>query len=155
MNDGEESSSVEVSKWEDIGITNPTLLSNLQSSTMTCPYPLPVQDKACPSIVAMNDVLISTHTGSGKTLAFLAPIAQSLMLFASNKNKGVPGASGSFPKAVIVAPGRELASQIVSVAQALFVDTGLTVSMAIGGTPYSRNVENLRKKKPVVVVGTP
>jgi len=151
----EEGSSMEVSQWEDIGITNPTLLSNLQSSTMTCPYPLPVQDKACPPIVAMNDVLISTHTGSGKTLAFLAPIAQSLMLFASNKNKGVPGASGSFPKAVIVAPGRELASQIVSVAQALFVDTGLTVSMAIGGTPYSRNVENLRKKKPDVVVGTP
>ena len=153
--DGEKGSSMEVSKWEDIGITNPTLLSNLQSSTMTCPYPLPVQDKACPPIVAMNDVLISTHTGSGKTLAFLAPIAQSLMLFASNKNKGVPGASGSFPKAVIVAPGRELASQIVSVAQALFADTGLTVSMAIGGTPYSRNVENLRKKKPDVVVGTP
>ena len=153
-NDGEDGS-MEVSQWEDIGITNPTLLSNLQSSTMTCPYPLPVQDKACPAIVAMNDVLISTHTGSGKTLAFLAPIAQSLMLFASNKNKGVPGASGSFPKAVIVAPGRELASQIVSVAQALFADTGLTVSMAIGGTPYSRNVENLRKKKPDVVVGTP
>ena len=82
-NDGEEEgSSAEVSQWEDIGITNPTLLSNLQSSTMTCPYPLPVQDKACPAIVAMNDVLISTHTGSGKTLAFLAPIAQSLMLFA-------------------------------------------------------------------------
>jgi len=151
----EDGSSMEVSQWEDIGITNPTLLSNLQSPTMTCPYPLPVQDKACPPIVAMNDVLISTHTGSGKTLAFLAPIAQSLMLFASNKKKGVPGASGSFPKAVIVAPGRELASQIVSVAQALFVDTGLTVSMAIGGTPYSRNVENLRKKKPDVVVGTP
>ena len=143
----------EISEWEDIGITNPTLLSNLQSSTMTCPYPLPVQDKACPPIVAMNDVLISTHTGSGKTLAFLAPIAQSLMINAS-ANK-TPGASGAFPKAIIVAPGRELASQIVSVAQTLFKDTGLSVSMAIGGTPYSRNVEQLRKKKPDVVVGTP
>ena len=48
-----------------------------------------------------------------------------------------------------------MSSQIVSVAQSLFVNTGLTVSLAIGGTPYSRNVDTLRKKKPTVVVGTP
>lgn len=141
------SSSVE---WEDIGITDPTLLSNLQSSQMSCLSPLPVQEKACPPILVGNDVLVSTHTGSGKTLSFLAPIAQSLLMDTNN----IKGTS-SFPKAIIVAPGRELASQIVSVGQSLFAGTDLTISLAIGGTPFSRNVENLRKRKPDIVVGTP
>ncbi|KAL9185748.1 hypothetical protein ACHAXT_003525 [Thalassiosira profunda] len=145
---GSESGADVAGKWEDIGITDPTLLSNLRS--MSCPQPLPVQDQACPPIVAGNDVLVSTHTGSGKTLAFLAPIAQSLLIDASN-NKG----PRPFPRAIVVAPGRELASQIVAVAQELFAGTGLGAALAIGGTPYSRNVERLRKKKPDVVVGTP
>jgi len=137
-------------QWQDIGITHPTLLTNLQSSTMSAPTPLTVQDKACPPIVSGNDVLISTHTGSGKTLAFLAPIAQTLLV----KTEAHVGAL-AFPQAIVVAPGRELASQIVSVAQTLFEGTGLTVALAIGGTPYGRNVEKLRKKKPDLVVGTP
>jgi len=134
-----------VNRWEDIGITDPNLLRNLRSpDALSCPCPLPVQDRACPAIVSMNDVLVSTHTGSGKTLAFLAPIAQGLLM---------EGGGGAFPRAMIVAPGRELASQIVSVARSLFAGTGLTVEMAIGGTPYSRNVERLRKTRPDVVVG--
>ncbi|KAL7434126.1 hypothetical protein ACHAXM_004300 [Skeletonema potamos] len=137
-------------EWEDIGITDATLLSNLQSSTMSCFSPLPVQEKACPPILVGNDVLVSTHTGSGKTLAFLAPIAQSLLMD-TNNIKG----SSAFPKAIIVAPGRELASQIVAVGQTLFAGTDLTISLAIGGTPFERNVENLRKRKPDIVVGTP
>ena len=138
----------DISQWEDIGITDQALLSNLRSNNkLCCPYPLAAQDRACPPIVAGNDVLLSTHTGSGKTLAFLAPIAQSLLI------NGGDGGGAAYPKAIIIAPGRELASQIVSVAQTLFADTGLTVALAIGGTPYSRNVEKIRKMKPDVVVG--
>lgn len=157
-NDGDESdgggsSNQRSSTWEDVGITHPTLLSNLQSRVMVCPAPLPVQEKACPPIVAGNDLLVSTHTGSGKTLAFLAPIAQNILINAENEED--KSSSSAFPKAIVLAPGRELASQIVSVAQTLFADTGLKVSMAIGGTPYSRNVETMRKNKPDLVVGTP
>ena len=140
------SSDSERVEWEDIGIANPQILDNLQSAEMICPFPLEVQVKACPPIIAGNDVLLSTHTGSGKTLSFLAPIAQNIMVNPSNS---------PLPKALIVAPGRELASQIVSVAQQLFQETELTVGMVIGGTSYARNVEMLRTKKPDVVVGTP
>ena len=147
-----------VNRWEDIGIADATLLRNLRSpDALSCPCPLPVQDRACPAIVSMNDVLVSTHTGSGKTLAFLAPIAQGLLMDGDDANAGGGGGgghgSGAYPRAMIVAPGRELASQIVSVARALFADTGLSVELAIGGTPYSRNVEKLRKTRPDVVVG--
>ncbi|KAL3826276.1 hypothetical protein ACHAXA_004594 [Cyclostephanos tholiformis] len=146
-----------VNRWEDIGITDPNLLRNLRSpDALSCPCPLPVQDRACPAIVSMNDVLVSTHTGSGKTLAFLAPIAQGLLMDGDDGGgRGDGVGSGAYPRAMIVAPGRELASQIVSVARTLFVDTGLSVELAIGGTPYSRNVEKLRKMRPDVLVGTP
>ncbi|KAL7533228.1 hypothetical protein ACHAWF_004408 [Thalassiosira exigua] len=132
--------------WESLGVADELLLSNLGS--MACPVPLPVQARACPPLVAGSDVLVSTPTGSGKTLAFLAPIAQTLLGDDNDRD-------GAFPKAVVVAPGRELASQIVAVARELFAGTGLSAALAIGGTPYGRNVEQIRKKKPDLVVGTP
>lgn len=133
------------SSWEDIGITNPILLQNLKS--MICNSPLPVQDTACPPIVSGNDVLVSTHTGSGKTLAFLVPLAERMLFQAGENNEGV--------KVLVIAPGRELASQIVAVARDLLKETGLTVALAIGGTPFSRNFDQIRKKKPDFIIGTP
>jgi superfamily II DNA/RNA helicase len=120
------------------------LLENLQQ--MGCETPLVVQDKACPSVVTGNDVLVGTYTGSGKTLAFLVPLIQQL-LFSTTQNNGV--------QVLIVAPGRELASQIVSVARELLEGTDITAMLAIGGTTFSRNLEQIRKRKPSILVGTP
>lgn len=143
--DNDEETTEPKSSWEEVGITNQILLQNLQD--MGCAAPLPVQDKACPSVVSGNDVLVSTHTGSGKTLAFVAPLAETLLFNTENKNSGV--------KVIIVAPGRELASQIVAVARDLLKNTGLTATLAIGGTPFGRNFEQIRKKKPDFIIGTP
>ena len=137
-----------VNDWEDIGVTDAKLLQNLRQR-MRCPQPLSVQDKASPPILSESDVLVSTHTGSGKTLAFLAPLAQRLLIDAAS------GQTEQGVKVVIVAPGRELASQIVSVARELLEGTGLKVLLTIGGTPFSRSVDSIRKKKPDIVVGTP
>jgi ATP-dependent RNA helicase DeaD len=134
-----------ISSWEDIGITHPILLKNLRS--MGCNTPLPVQDIACPPIVSGNDVLVSTHTGSGKTLSFLAPLAERILFETTNNSGGV--------KVIVIAPGRELASQIVAVARDLLNETGLTSMLAIGGTPFSRNYDQIRKKKPDILIGTP
>mmetsp|Transcript_19431 Transcript_19431/g.45972 ORF Transcript_19431/g.45972 Transcript_19431/m.45972 type:complete len:866 (+) Transcript_19431:158-2755(+) len=138
------------STWQDLGITDSVLLENLED--MGCAYPLSVQEKALPDIMAGKDVVVGTYTGSGKTLAFLTPLVQRLLNGAhgdekSGNNNGV--------RAVVVAPGRELASQIVSVARELLQGSGLTVMLAIGGTTFSRNLEQLRKRKPDIVVGTP
>jgi hypothetical protein len=138
-------------KWQDVGITHPTLLENLIQ--MKCINPLSVQVKSCPTIVCGSDVLISTFTGSGKTLAFLAPLAQRLLFSQhslSNSIKETPGV-----QAIIITPGRELASQTLAVAKDLFKGTGIQVVLAIGGTPFTRNWEQIRTKKPHVVIGTP
>ena len=130
--------------WEELGITSPQLLLNLQ--TMKCPVPLAVQDKACPSILTGNDVLVGTYTGSGKTLAFLVPLVQRLLLL-DDPSDGI--------QVLIVAPGRELASQIVSVARDLLAGTEMTTMLSIGGTTFARNLEQIRKRKPTILVGTP
>jgi hypothetical protein len=69
------------------------------------------------------------------------------------KKKG--GASSAGLSILIVAPGRELASQIASVARELVQDTTLTVQLAIGGTTFTRNWDQIRKSKPNILVGTP
>jgi primosomal protein N' len=135
---------LEPKSWTELGITSETLLENLEK--MKCARPLAVQDKTCPSVVTGNDVLVGTYTGSGKTLAFLVPLAQEL-LFYTKKCDGV--------QVLIVAPGRELASQIVSVARELLEGTDITAMLAIGGTTFSRNFEQIRKRKPSILVGTP
>ena len=154
---------VNAKSWNDLGITSTGLLENLQYD-MNCPNPLAVQEKTTPAILTGNDVLVGTYTGSGKTLAFLVPLVQRLLWNMNDdddddddfddENKGNrkndPGLA-----VLIVAPGRELASQIVSVARDLLQDTGLTVQLAIGGTTFKRNLEQLRKRKPNIVVGTP
>jgi hypothetical protein len=151
---------VNAQSWDDLGITSPILLENLQY--MNCPNPLAVQEKTTPAILTGNDVLVGTYTGSGKTLAFLVPLVQRLLWNiiddlddddddTDNGNKiNDPGLA-----VIIIAPGRELASQIVSVARDLLQDTGLKAQLAIGGTTFKRNLEQLRKRKPNIVVGTP
>ena len=129
--------------WEELGITSHQLLLNLQ--TMGCASPLAVQDKACSTILTGNDVLVGTYTGSGKTLAFLVPLVQRLLL--EDPTDGI--------QVLIVAPGRELASQIVSVARELLVGTDMSTMLAIGGTTFTRNLEQIRKRKPTIIVGTP
>lgn len=81
-------------------------------------------------------------------LAFLTPLLERL-LWNADPSKDIGLA------VLVVAPGRELASQIVSVARELLEDTGLTVQLAIGGTTFSRNLEQIRKRRSNILVGTP
>src|SRR5207248_5032078 len=62
-----------------------------------------VQTESIPSLIDGRDVVIQSPTGSGKTLAFLVPIVERFR----------PGSPG--PRALIVAPTRELAIQVESV----------------------------------------
>jgi ATP-dependent RNA helicase DDX52/ROK1 len=71
------------------------------------------------------DLLAVAPTGSGKTLAFLIPILNALLL---NRRKSAP-AERPASRAIIVAPTRELASQIVNEGRKLAIKTGLKVSL--------------------------
>jgi ATP-dependent RNA helicase DeaD len=135
--------------WEDLGITDPRLLRNL--ADMGCALPLPAQRTAVPRIGSGDtDVVIGTYTGSGKTLAVMVPLIQRLI-----SSHPFEKDSKSFVRLIVCAPGRELASQIASVTRELVQDLDLSVMLAIGGTTFSRNVEQIRRRKPDILVGTP
>eukprot|EP00339_Tiarina_fusa_P013080 CAMPEP_0117022808 /NCGR_PEP_ID=MMETSP0472-20121206/17096_1 /TAXON_ID=693140 ORGANISM="Tiarina fusus, Strain LIS" /NCGR_SAMPLE_ID=MMETSP0472 /ASSEMBLY_ACC=CAM_ASM_000603 /LENGTH=703 /DNA_ID=CAMNT_0004728763 /DNA_START=506 /DNA_END=2618 /DNA_ORIENTATION=+ len=141
--------------WEDVGVTDPILIDNLER--MYCPGPLAVQEKSTPAILTGNDLLVGTYTGSGKTLAFLVPLVQQILWSLESTEGGVNSNNNNNLglQVIIVAPGRELASQIVTVARDLIANTPLTAQLAIGGTTFSRNLDQIRKRKPNILVGTP
>lgn len=69
---------------------------------------LPVQKACLQPIANGKDVIVTSPTGSGKTLAYLLPLIHRLETSGSGKG----GVSGRFPRALILAPHRELALQI-------------------------------------------
>jgi ATP-dependent RNA helicase RhlE len=83
-------------------------------------HPTPIQDQAIPQLLAGKDLLGVAQTGTGKTAAFSLPILQHLAADQPNdkRNGGGKGERGgrnrrrSIPRALILAPTRELALQI-------------------------------------------
>jgi ATP-dependent RNA helicase RhlE len=97
---------------------------NLQKSLRELGFtrPTPVQADAIPPALAGRDVLACAQTGSGKTAAFLLPILNNLM----DKPRGRT-------RALVLAPTRELAAQILEEFNALAVHTPLTGAAVYGG----------------------
>ena len=84
--------------------------------------PTPVQADAIPPALAGRDVLACAQTGSGKTAAFLLPILHNLI-----------GKPRGRTRALVLAPTRELAAQILEELNALAVHTPLTGAAVFGG----------------------
>ena len=99
---------------------------------------LPVQREAIPPLLQRRDVVIQSPTGSGKTLAYLVPLVERL---AGHRTAG--------PRALVVTPTRELASQIAGVLRT--VDPGLRVALLIGGVGYGPQTSALRNATDVVI----
>ena len=103
---------------------------------------MPVQTHALPYLMAGRDLMVQSRTGSGKTGAYLLPL---LSLIDPAEKK---------PQALILAPTRELASQVEHEAGILFEGTGLSVTALYGGVGYGRQLEALREGVQIIV-GTP
>lgn len=99
-----------------------------------------VQLESIPALLDGRDVVIQSPTGSGKTIAFLIPIVERF-------DPGKPG-----PRAMVVAPTRELAIQVDAVFKSL--DSGLRSALIYGGVGYHQQIESL-KRGVDVMIGTP
>jgi len=123
--------------------------------------PTAIQEAAVPLAVEGHDVGIRSVTGSGKTLAFLLPaltraLAGSRLGRTRKTSRRGGVADDNDIKVVVVAPNRELAMQIVRVAQGLLPEGwGGAVQQCIGGANMARQIEAMRRNRPLVVVGTP
>ena len=121
--------------------------------------PNDVQRAAIPAILQGSNVAVQCYTGSGKTLAYLLPILSLAMQRSQTEweatTRRTRGEAGGV-QAMVVVPSRELAMQIVRVAQGLLPESARrAVQQAIGGAAVWRQKEALRLHKPLLVVGTP
>jgi len=107
----------------------------------------PIQELTLPLILEGKDVAGQAQTGTGKTAAFL--IACFTRLLRSDRVT-----APSLPRAIVVAPTRELTVQLYEDARLLGQFTRLSVLAVYGGIDYHRQREALRQKVDIVV-GTP
>ena len=112
--------------------------------------PFPIQAATIPAIIEGRDVLARGRTGSGKTIAFGAPLVESILRSQAGKKREF----GRAPKALILAPTRELALQIDRTIQPIARSVGLFTTQIYGGVPQGRQVGAL-KKGVDIVIGTP
>ena len=112
--------------------------------------PFPIQAATIPDVLAGRDVLGRGRTGSGKTIAFGAPLVEKLMENGGGKKRQM----GRKPRALILAPTRELALQIDRTVQPIARSVGLFTTQIYGGVPQHRQVGALQRGVDIIV-GTP
>ncbi len=125
--------------FADLGLSAATL-SALSARGYTSP--LPVQGMVLPDILEGRDVLAKSPTGSGKTLAFMLPVLETL-----------DANTAARPAALVLAPTRELASQIVEESRDIAHARALRVTAVYGGVALQRQAREAARAH--VVVATP
>jgi ATP-dependent RNA helicase RhlE len=103
--------------------------------------PFAIQRLVIGDVLAGRDVLAKSPTGSGKTLAFAVPLADRI-------ERG-----DARPAALVLAPTRELAAQIVEDARPLAHARGLEVAAVYGGVGFEKQIRAVRRAQ--LLVATP
>lgn len=101
--------------------------------------PTPVQCEAIPRLMEKKDVIAQALTGTGKTAAFGIPIVERLT------------ESDRLPRAIVLAPTRELALQVAEEVHRIARLRGLHVLPIYGGQPYERQLRALQRGVDIVV----
>ncbi|MFA7486959.1 MAG: DEAD/DEAH box helicase, partial [Lysobacteraceae bacterium] len=109
----------------------PSVLNGLESAGFSrC---TPIQAMSLPVALAGRDVAGQAQTGTGKTLAFLVAVVNRLLARPALANR-----KPDEPRALILAPTRELAIQIHKDAVKMGADLGLKFALVYGGVDYDK-----------------
>jgi ATP-dependent RNA helicase RhlE len=106
--------------------------------------PTPIQEMSIPLLLEGRDLIGLAQTGTGKTAAFLLPLMTHLGYSASVR-------AGQPPKALILAPTRELANQIEQNVSKLSADLNIRHLAVFGGARYDAQIRGLRRGVDIVV----
>ncbi|WP_422750716.1 DEAD/DEAH box helicase [Micromonospora sp. WMMD1219] len=102
-----------------------------------------IQRATLPDSLAGRDVLGRGQTGSGKTLAFGLPVIARV----ADRNRARP----LYPRALVLVPTRELAMQVNDALVPLGKSVGVFLKTAVGGVPYDRQIDALRRGVEIIV----
>jgi ATP-dependent RNA helicase RhlE len=124
--------------FADLGVS-PVVARSLSERGIDAPFP--VQSSVIPDVLAGRDVLVKSPTGSGKTLAFGVPLADRVE------------ATDARAAALVLAPTRELVSQIVAELKPLAAARALSVAAVYGGVGIEKQAKRARRAH--ILVATP
>ena len=122
-------------RFQDLGLL-PELVTNTGYTEAT-----PVQAEAIPHVLEGRDVLAGAQTGTGKTAAFALPMLQRLM---ASKTLDTP-------RALILAPTRELAAQVAASVQTYSKGMGIRHTVIFGGVGFFPQVKAVRRGVDVII----
>ena len=106
----------------------------------------PIQEMTLPLALAGRDVAGQAQTGTGKTCAFLVALMNRLLT-----TPAVAERKDSDPRALIIAPTRELAIQIEKDAKAIGRNTGLRTALIYGGVDYDKQRQQLKDGCDIII----
>ncbi len=128
-------------EFENLGLSAETLRPLEQLGYTT---PTPIQRDAIPALLAGRDLLGLAQTGTGKTAAFGLPLLQML-----KKDDRRPNSRGV--SALILAPTRELANQIVDSMRGFAGRSHLRIRRVVGGASINIQMRDLQKGTDILV----
>ncbi|MGR9071524.1 MAG: DEAD/DEAH box helicase [Gammaproteobacteria bacterium] len=120
------------------------ILNGLNEAGFT--YCTPIQDRTLPLTLRGKDIAGQAQTGTGKTASFLLATFQHLL---NDENESIKN-----PRALILAPTRELAIQIHKDAKLLGKYLDLKLALIYGGTDYKTQLDKI-KSNIDIIIGTP
>jgi len=123
--------------FADLGVSTPVVRALAKRDIHE---PFAIQSLVIGDVLAGRDVLAKSPTGSGKTLAFALPLIERL-------------APGRGVAALVLAPTRELAAQIVEQSQPIARVHGLEVAAVYGGVGFEKQIRACRRAD--ILVATP
>jgi len=123
--------------FEALGLA-PDIVDVLSRQGIT--VPTPVQEMSIPDGLAGRDVCGRAETGSGKTLAFGLPLVVRL-----------DEPQGKSPRALILVPTRELASQVTEAIEPIAAARGLRLVAVYGGSPMKKQISSVQKGADILI----
>ena len=127
--------------FSELGLAEPLQRALIERDHKT---PTPIQARAIPEVLAGRDVLAIAQTGTGKTAAFALPLLHQL---AGTKK----GGRGRAPRALVLAPTRELAIQIAGEFRAYGAHLRLWLAVIFGGVGQGPQVDALARGVDILV----
>ena len=132
--------------FSELGLPEPVIEGVRRAGFQAC---TPIQSQTLPLALQGQDIAGQAQTGTGKTAAFLIATFNRLLRHPPPDAGRLDG-----PRAVILAPTRELAVQIHADALVLGAATGLRIAVVFGGTDYDKQRDQLAAGVDVLI-GTP
>lgn len=133
-------------KFSDFSL-HPAILRALDKNGFT--HCTPIQAKSLPLTSIGKDIAGQGQTGTGKTIAFLTSTFNHLL-----NTTALPNHQVNQPRAIIIAPTRELVVQIHNDAKLLAEETGLKLGLAYGGDGYDKQLKILSAGVDILIATT-